>query len=106
MTKYYTNLFTELDPSDPLPEDEVIVAKKIVHRNGKITYQILCNLNGEFFRPFEKSYLNDSKSLSKQLLRKNEAFKFIPCNETSFESYLKYLKTRQISHLRQAERAV
>lgn len=92
------------DDSNPVVEDENntdVLAKVVVVNNGNPRYLIRRDSNGRFFNPLG---IDEGKHLKFIHQAGKEQFEFRAVNKSVFDSYLSFLRTKNVAHLRTAER--
>lgn len=105
---YYTILGQEDYLENDLPlkteEDDLVYAKKTLRVNNSIKYSVRLATDGKLLNPF--SVYDDNKINNQTFLesvcRANHKFKTV--NETTFNWYVKFLSTKNIAWLKNAER--
>ena len=83
-------------------QDELVYAVAETN-NDKLTYFIKIDDQGHLFNPLSIGPSQSNKKF--KLMAKNKNWQFEKVNEVSFKSYLEFLKTRNVLHLKFAEQS-
>ena len=83
-------------------ESENVFAKKILRKNGTAKFMIRLNANGKLFNPVSIYGLEKDKTFLDRICRSNSKFKEV--NQKVFDLYIKFLQSKNISWLNNAER--
>lgn len=93
------------DNGCPIVEDkdaENVFAKKIIRKNGTTKFLIRLSANGKLFNPMSIYGLEKDKTFLDRICRSNSKFKEV--NHKVFDLYIKFLQSKNISWLNNAER--
>lgn len=85
---------------DVLPEDQ-IVAKHIVN-NGAAHYLLRANQKNNLYNPFDSQYIDQSYAYGRQTGL--AIYKYLDVDKSAFDNYLTFLRTKNASFLREAQR--
>ena len=77
-------------------------AKKIIRKNGTTKFLIRLSSNGKLFNPMSIYGLEKDKTFLDRICRSNSKFKEV--NHKVFDLYIKFLQSKNISWLNNAER--
>ena len=95
-----------LDQNDlPLSNDneaEKVFAKKILRKNGTTKFLVRLSANGKLFNPVSIYGLEKEKTFLDRICRSNSKFREV--NQKVFDLYIKFLQSKNISWLNNAER--
>lgn len=81
---------------------ENVFAKKIVRKNGTTKFLVRLSSNGKLFNPMSIYGLEKDKTFLDRICRSNSKFKEV--NHKVFDLYIKFLQSKNISWLNNAER--
>lgn len=79
-----------------------IFAKRILRKNGTQKYMIRLNSNGKLFNPISIYGQEPDKSFLNRVCRSNN--KFVEVNSKTFDWYTKFLSSKNVAWLNNAER--
>jgi hypothetical protein len=98
--------FTDSSGSPRLEKDstEKTYAKKIIRKDNSYKYLIKLSNNSKLFNPLSIYGIEQDKSFLNRVCRSNKKFKEV--NQKAFEWYLKFLTTKNIAWLNNAEREI
>ena len=85
-------------------EDKRICAKKIIRANGTIKYMIKTGEDKKLYNPVSIYDNKDNKRFLETISRNQNLFKEV--NYNSFYLYLRFLKTKNVAYLTNAEREI
>lgn len=101
-----TGMEDYLDQSElPLLKDnesDKVFAKKVIRKNGTKKFLIRLAANGKLFNPMSIYGLEKEKTFLDRICRSNSKFKEV--NHKVFDLYIKFLQSKNISWLNNAER--
>ena len=83
-------------------ESEKTYAKKTIRPDGSVKYSIRLSLSNKLYDPTSKYGLDKTKSFLDNTVRNENRFKNV--SYKTFELYLSFLKTKNVSWLLNAER--
>jgi hypothetical protein len=83
-------------------ESEGVFAKKILRKNGTAKFMVRLGSNGKLFNPVSIYGLEKDKTFLDRICRSNSKFKEV--NHKVFDLYVKFLQSKNISWLNNAER--
>jgi len=83
-------------------EAESVFAKKILRKNGTAKFMVRLGSNGKLFNPVSIYGLEKDKTFLDRICRSNSKFKEV--NHKVFDLYVKFLQSKNISWLNNAER--
>lgn len=81
-----------------------IFAQKNILKNGSTKYLIKLSNNNKLYNPISIYGLEEKKTFLDRICRSNKKFKEV--NEKAFKWYIKFLNTKNISWLYNAEREI
>lgn len=81
---------------------EKILAKQISRKDGSVKFMIKLSSNGKLANPLSIYGVEEDNSFLNRVCRSNKKFKEV--NQKTFEWYTKFLVTRNIAWLHNAER--
>lgn len=98
--------FIDSSGSPRLEKDlaEKVYAKKIIRKDNSYKYLIKLSNNSKLFNPLSIYGIEQDKSFLNRVCRSNKKFKEV--NQKAFEWYLKFLRTKNIAWLNNAEREI
>jgi hypothetical protein len=107
ITELYTLIGTEsfIDEANKArskEENNTVLAKKIIRKNGSIKYTIRLGNNGKFYNPISIYGQEKTHTFLNRICRSNDKFKEV--GQKVFSMYLEFLNTKNISLLINAER--
>lgn len=104
--EYFTCLGKEdyLENSVPYKKKDgpEVYAKKIEKQDGSIKYSIKTESNGKLFNPISMYGIEKNNTFLDRVCKSNDRFKTV--NAKAFEWYIKFLSTKTIGWLYNAER--
>ena len=83
-------------------DSENVFAKKILRKNGTAKFMIRLSSNGKLFNPVSIYGQEKDKTFLDRICRSNSKFKEV--NHKVFDLYVKFLQSKNISWLNNAER--
>jgi hypothetical protein len=89
------------NPQLRLESDEVF-ARRVLRKDGSIKYSIRLSNTGKLFNPLSIYGQEQNHSFLNRVCRSNSKFKEV--NEKTFSWYVKFLKTKNVAWLNNAER--
>lgn len=84
------------------PQSKSIFAKKVTRKNGTKKYLIRNNSNGKLYNPLSIYGQEQEKSFLNRVCRSNT--KFVEVNQKTFDWYIKFLSSKNVAWLNNAER--
>jgi hypothetical protein len=84
--------------------DKRVLAKKLFRVNGTIKYLIKTAEDKKLYNPLSIYDNKDNKKFLETISRNQNSFKEV--NYTSFHLYLRFLKTKNVAYLNNAEREI
>jgi hypothetical protein len=105
--KYYTiSGSEEFFDEDQMPrcknDNSKVYAKEIVNSNNRSNYYVRLSLENKFYNPLSVYGIEKTKSFLDNVVRNDGKFKSV--NKKSFDLYLNFLKTKNLSYLYNSER--
>jgi len=95
-----------LDKNDlPVVNDadsDNVFAKKILRKNGTVKFLVRLSSNGKLFNPVSIYGMEKDKTFLDRICRSNSKFREV--NHKVFDLYIKFLQSKNISWLNNAER--
>ena len=95
---FMDNGFSKLKQDD----NENVFAKKILRKDGSVRYMVKISSNGKLYNPLSIYGMEPDKSFLNRVCRSNKKFKEV--NSKAFDWYLKFLTTKNMAWLNNAER--
>jgi len=83
-------------------ESEEVFARRILRKDGSIKYSVRLSNTGKLFNPLSIYGQEQNHSFLNRVCRSNSKFKEV--NEKTFNWYVKFLKTKNVAWLNNAER--
>lgn len=94
----------ESQPRCEKEDDKRVCAKKIVRADGTIKYLVKLSEDRKLYNPVSIYDNKDSKNFLASISRNQNIFKEV--NYRSFNMYLRFLKTKNMAYLNNAEREI
>jgi DUF1365 family protein len=83
-------------------ESETVFARRVLRKDGSIKYSIRLSNAGKLFNPISIYGQEQNHSFLNRVCRSNNKFKEV--NQKTFNWYVKFLKTKNVAWLNNAER--
>lgn len=83
---------------------DTVFAKQTIRQDGSNKYMIRLSSNGKLFNPLSIYGIEQDKSFLNRVCRSNKKFKEV--NEKAFDWYIRFLKTKNMAWLNNAEREI
>jgi len=83
-------------------ESKSILAKKVIRKNGTKKYLVKIDSNGKIYNPLSIYGQEQEKSFLNRVCRSNT--KFVEVNQKTFDWYIKFLCSKNVAWLNNAER--
>lgn len=94
-----------IKPQEPWVDNDVFA--RILNVADRTTYEVRVSRRfQELWNPYDKTSIARFNTEANNTGFKNSPFIFIPCSKESFESYVKFLGTKNINYFIQAQRGL